>query len=158
MSILMYLTYFRTFCLKNQEYSVVRKFTVFSVNSLIFKSRNKPEYSPFLLWAVLSVEVPPWGTSTLFRKRQSWGTINNTQSGRWWIEEVDVTRQVMMCEISFKICEYMHHHTIQINQPTRCNNSWRLCTAQHVSGVLTFIIRSSTTAVEASGFTVGTWW
>jgi hypothetical protein len=29
----------------------------------------------------------------------------------------------------------------------------RLCTAQHVSGVVTPIIRSSTTAVAASGFT-----
>jgi hypothetical protein len=28
--------------------------------------------------------------------------------------------------------------------------TWRLCTAQHVSGVLTSIIRSSTTAVAAS--------
>jgi hypothetical protein len=32
--------------------------------------------------------------------------------------------------------------------------TWRLCTVQHVSGVLTPIIRSSTTAVAASGFTV----
>ena len=36
--------------------------------------------------------------------------------------------------------------------------TWRLCTAQHVSGVLALIIRSSTTAVAASGFTVGAWW
>jgi hypothetical protein len=35
--------------------------------------------------------------------------------------------------------------------------TWRLFTAQDVSGVLTPII-SSTTAVAASGFTVGAWW
>jgi len=33
--------------------------------------------------------------------------------------------------------------------------TWRLCTAQRVLGVLTPIIRSSTTAVAASGFTIG---
>jgi hypothetical protein len=36
--------------------------------------------------------------------------------------------------------------------------TWCLCTAQHVSGVLTPIVRSSTTAIAASGFTVGAWW
>jgi len=35
--------------------------------------------------------------------------------------------------------------------------TWRLCTAQHVSGVLTSIIRSSTTAVAAFDFTFGEW-
>jgi len=36
--------------------------------------------------------------------------------------------------------------------------TWRLCTAQHVLGVLTPIIKSSTTTVVASGFTVEAWW
>jgi len=36
--------------------------------------------------------------------------------------------------------------------------TWRLYAAQHVSGILTPTIRSSTTAVAASGFTVGAWW
>ena len=47
--------------------------------------------------------------------------------------------------------------------PTRSNNFssllfWRLFTAQHVSGVLMPIIRSSTTTVAASGFTFVSWW
>jgi Na+/H+ antiporter NhaC len=33
-----------------------------------------------------------------------------------------------------------------------------VCTAQHITSVLTAIIRSSTTAVAAFGFTVGAWW
>jgi hypothetical protein len=33
----------------------------------------------------------------------------------------------------------------------------RLCTAQHVPGVLTTTLKSSTTALRASGFTVGAW-
>ena len=36
--------------------------------------------------------------------------------------------------------------------------SWRLFTAQHVSGVFPPIIRSSVTAVAASGFTFVSWW
>jgi len=36
--------------------------------------------------------------------------------------------------------------------------SWRLFTAQHASGVLSPIIRSSMTAVAASGFTFVSWW
>ena len=36
--------------------------------------------------------------------------------------------------------------------------SWRLFTAQHVSGVFPPMIRSSMTAVAASGFTFVSWW
>ena len=36
--------------------------------------------------------------------------------------------------------------------------SWRLLTAQHVSGVFPPIIRSSMAAVAASGFTFVSWW
>jgi hypothetical protein len=64
--------------------------------------------------------------------------------------------------LKFKVCKSVHHRSIEINQPTRCNNFSSLlllclCTAQHVSGVLTPIIRSLTTAVAASGFTVRAW-
>jgi hypothetical protein len=65
--------------------------------------------------------------------------------------------------ILFKVCKSVHHHTIQINQPTRCCNFSSLLLdvylpGQHVSGVLTPIIRSSTIAVAASGFTFGACW
>jgi hypothetical protein len=36
--------------------------------------------------------------------------------------------------------------------------SWRLFTAQHVSGVFPLIIRSSMTSVATSGFTFASWW
>jgi hypothetical protein len=54
-------------------------------------------------------------------------------------------------------------HSIQTNQPTRCNNFPSLLLDVYVqlnmfSGVLTPIIRSSTTAVAASGFTVWACW
>jgi len=63
----------------------------------------------------------------------------------------------------FKICKSVHHHTIQINQPTRFSNFSSLLLAVYVQlnmfrGVLTPIIGSSTAAVAASGFTVGAWW
>jgi hypothetical protein len=28
----------------------------------------------------------------------------------------------MTRDLKFKVCKSVHHHTIQINQPTRCNN------------------------------------
>jgi len=49
MSILMYLKFSLTFCGSNQEFSVVRKFIVFSVKNLILKTPNKPGQNPFLL-------------------------------------------------------------------------------------------------------------
>ena len=58
------------------------------------------------------------------------------------------------------------HRSFKFNSnksPTRCKQifnllSWRLFTAQHVSGVFPPIIRSSMTAVAASGFTFVSWW
>ena len=71
----------------------------------------------------------------------------------------------MSCHVISNGITYWNE-TIHFNSnksPTRCNNfssllSWRLFTAQHVSGVLTPIIRGSTTAVAASGFIFGVWW
>jgi len=62
----------------------------------------------------------------------------------------------------FKVCKFVRHHTITINQPTRRNNFPSLLldvyVQLNVSGVLAPIIRSSTTAVAASGSTIGAWW
>ena len=33
-----------------------------------------------------------------------------------------VTRILIQCEYNFKVCQSVHHHTFQINQPTRCKN------------------------------------
>jgi len=84
--------------------------------------------------------------------------------------------------LEFKVCKPMHHHTIQtVRAPSHNLKFASPCiiiqfkqinqldatispvynltffSAQHVSGVLTPIIRSSTTAVEASGFAFGAW-
>ena len=61
---------------------------------------------------------------------------------------------------TFKFYKSVHHRTIQItNQMQQFSSllSCRLFTAQHVSGVLPPIIRSSMTAVAASGFTFVSW-
>jgi hypothetical protein len=57
----------------------------------------------------------------------------------------------------------MHHRAIQIDhQPDATiffsSLSWRLFTAQHVSGVFPPIIKSSMTVVATSGFTLVSWW
>jgi hypothetical protein len=59
-------------------------------------------------------------------------------------------------QIKFKVCKSMHHHTIQINQPTRCNNfsSLLLDVYVHLNMFRASSCPSSgatTTAVAASG-------
>jgi len=63
----------------------------------------------------------------------------------------------------FNVCKSMHHHTIQINKPTRCINLSSLLLDVYVQ--LNMFWASSllssgatTTAVAASGLTFGAWW
>jgi len=78
------------------------------------------------------------------------------------------TLVIVLCYQFVPHSKHFLHYKDQIvfssnKTPTRCNNFsillfWHLFTAQHVLGVLTPIIRSSTTAVAASGFIFGAWW
>ena len=65
----------------------------------------------------------------------------------------------MHAQQNIKYTEVLHNSNKSTNQMQKFLQFFTsdLFTAQHVSGVPTPIIRSSTTAVAASGFTFGAW-
>jgi hypothetical protein len=68
-----------------------------------------------------------------------------------------VKPHLILSFVSPCIIIHSNESTNQMHQSLRCNTC-RLKTAQPVPDILMPIIRSSTTAVAASGFTVGAWW
>jgi len=99
--------------------------------------------------------------------RQSFGNVISfgmSYSGHWsnWDKLIPTNKQIRSTFSSVD-----RNRTSLQNASNKLTNqmqqslqfiTWRLFTSQHVSGVLTPIIRSSTTAVAASGFTFGAWW
>jgi hypothetical protein len=63
--------------------------------------------------------------------------------------------------VQFNVCKSMHHRTIQINQPTRCNIFASLLFDVYMwFNMFRVLSRPSSgayTALGASGFTVGEW-
>jgi hypothetical protein len=68
---------------------------------------------------------------------------------------------MMMMLMEFDVCKSVHHHTIQINQPTKCNSFISLLFDVYVwLNMFRAPFRPSSrayTALRASGFTVGEW-
>ena len=76
---------------------------------------------------------------------------------------IQISTEDQNTHCTFKVCKSVYHRTVQINHQPHATVFqfllyWRLFTAQHVSGVSPPIIRSSMTAVAASGFTFVSWW
>jgi hypothetical protein len=80
-------------------------------------------------------------------------TLSNTSSFPTW--SVQLISSILLQHHISKLsrCFWSTARSVQVS----ASYTWRLFTAQHISGVLTSIIRSST-AGAASGITFGAWW
>jgi len=66
--------------------------------------------------------TPPSTAGLSHRESASADTYSDSYRDRKEIKIYTVFCHILELSIYLKVCKSVHHHTIQINQPTRCNN------------------------------------
>ena len=133
---------------------------------LVLKEKTQRNRNEYNLRYLLAKARTTWGKVSN-RFRQQANKRNKNRVGR--LPTSERNRKIILpdevrCRIrkrwslQVRASSYISNNSTNRTQQFLRFITWRLCMAHNVSGVLTPIIRSSTTAVAASGFTVGAWW
>ena len=104
--------------------------------------------------------VSDWRTTDLssftqFITNMEMHNFNITNNSNLQPSVTDSTNSLKRWRSQVRASSYDSNKSTNKMQQFRKFITWRLCVAQHVSGASMPIIRTSTTAVAASGFTVG---